>query len=80
MAVINDVYAEKWIPVKEKLPEIQDEYLVTWEAANSDRRYLQMLEYDIEDGQWILETYMESYKDVKIIAWMPLPQCYQGEV
>ena len=69
---------DKWIPTNEELPEKQDVYLVTWKSSLTNRLFLQMLEYDVEDGKWILEKYMESYKDVEIIAWQPVPEPYNG--
>lgn len=71
----------KWIPVTERSPEEQDEYLVTWTAeAFRDKPFIQMIEFDIEDRGWILERYMkEMYRDVTITAWMPLPEPYKEE-
>ena len=31
-------------------------------------------------GEWLLEDYVKNYPDVKVIAWMPLPEPYkEGE-
>lgn len=70
----------RWISVTERLPEEQDEYLVTWTAEGfRDKPFIQIIEFDIEDRGWILERYMkEMYRDVIITAWMPLPEPYKG--
>lgn len=77
MTLINEKNDKDWIPVTKKLPEKQDEYLVTWKMSNVDTLFLQILEYDILDKTWILEEYMKTYKDVEITAWKPLPQPYK---
>lgn len=53
----------KWIPVSERLPEEDGEYLVT--TINGD--------VDI----YVFHTW--GAKSPKVIAWMPLPEPYKAE-
>lgn len=67
----------KWILCEDELPEVDDEFLVTWTCKDCKRPFLAMLEFSQGEG-WIIEKYMLSYKDVKVVAWMPLPDAYKG--
>lgn len=54
--------AQQWIPVTERLPEVNGDYLVTGrQGAVNKRRY--------DDGHW--------YGNWAVIAWMPLPEAYR---
>ena len=62
----------EWIPVSERLPEIQDCYLVTtkWKGSYSGDVYIEtnMAVYRERPKEW----------DCKgVIAWMPLPEPYK---
>ena len=83
---------QRWIPVSERLPEEYGEYMITWTTSNSVARkegllgtaeYELTVEYDHENnrfkGEWVLDDYVKNYKDVKVIAWMPLPEPYRAE-
>lgn len=83
---------QRWIPVSERLPEGYGEYMITWTTSNSlarDGGFLGTAEYDLTGeydhennrfkGEWLLEDYVKNYKDVKVIAWMPLPETYRAE-
>lgn len=53
----------KWIPVTERLPKENGDYLVTGrKGAVNKRKY--------EDGRW--------YGNWAIVAWMPLPEPWKG--
>lgn len=84
----------KWIPVSERLPEKYGEYMITWTTSYSMvgghhglflgiAEYEILGEYDHENnrfkGEWLLEDYVKTYPDVKVIAWMPLPEPYKVE-
>jgi hypothetical protein len=83
---------QRWIPVSERFPEEYGEYMITWTTSNSLARkegFLGTAEYELSDeydhennrfkGEWILEDYIKNYSDVKVTAWMPLPQPYKAE-
>lgn len=54
---------QQWIPVTERLPEENGDYLVTGrQGAVNKRRY--------DDGHW--------YGNWAVVAWMPLPEPWKG--
>lgn len=54
----------RWIPVTDRLPKENGDYLVTGRhGAVNKRKY--------EDGRW--------YGNWAVIAWMPLPEPWKGE-
>ena len=80
----------EWIPVSERFPEEYGDYLITWTTSQTKRPFIGISEgevtseYDYEHNrfkfEWLLEDYVKNYPDVKVIAWMPLPEPYkEGE-
>ena len=70
----------RWIPVEERLPEKDDFVLVTVSGIYNHLTFsdaLQLASYTEDDG-WFIESYPE-WDDPNVIAWMPLPEPYQGE-
>ena len=75
-------------------PEEQMEYLVTLSVKQRNGKTYKFLAISewvpplindegdiIEDGEWGFESWMrESYDDVSVLAWMPLPDKYEEEV
>ena len=57
-----------WIPCEERLPEKYDEYLCCDKRGDYYVNYL-------EDADWA----REFTKNESIVAWMPLPNPYEGE-
>lgn len=59
----------RWIPVTERLPEEEDEYLVTIDG----NRYYATTSY------WSKGYYTAGWQwnDDNVIAWMPLPEPYK---
>ena len=76
-AIINcaDEYAEsmkqQWIPVTEKLPEEYGEYLVTKHTIGWNCEEYDVIDIAYFDGDGF-------HKADRVIAWMPLPEPYQG--
>lgn len=84
---------QRWIPVSERLPEEYGEYMITWTTSHSlvngeygflgIAEYESSGEYDYENnefkGEWLLEDYIKNYPNVKVTAWMPLPEPYKAE-
>lgn len=64
---------DDWIT--DRLPDVQDEYLVTWKTSACEKRFLAICEFEVDEECWIYEGYMNSYPNVEVIAWMPLPNC-----
>lgn len=66
--------ADGWIPCSERLPEIDEEVLVTNGGVMCVRSLTNTIDeelvWDDEYGQW------EDFEE--FIAWMPLPEPYKG--
>ena len=66
----------EWIPVTERLPDEDGEYLVTKKL-----RYFGNTEIDI--ACWFKNLMGDGnngfYKSEQVIAWMPLPKAYKEE-
>ena len=80
----------KWIPTDERLPEEPGEYLIVWtgilgeHGTKRTRPLMSIAEYEIYDPEnyadWITTMYeFEYYHDIKVLAWMPLPEPYRAE-
>lgn len=80
-----------WIPCSERLPEedlwtgmgkqFSNSVLMTMYDKNDEDL---IVDYGhTTDGEWYSETadeYIESIADWKVVAWMPLPEPYKGEI
>ena len=64
----------EWIPVSERLPELDGEYLITYLTqgvySEEDILVVCISDYDHDNGFW------KSRKG-KVIAWQPLPKPYE---
>jgi hypothetical protein len=59
-----------WIPVSEKLPEINDDVLISLEWGIDIGRY--------SGEEWCSE-WINNYDDGNVYAWMPLPKPYEPQ-
>ena len=70
-----------WIEVEERLPEKNDIYLVTWTGTLGSKRtrpFIALVEYIPEDNEWCtFEIEGHGYKNIEVIAWMPVPDPYK---
>lgn len=78
--IVNELaeeYNNGWIPCSERLPEAGKRYLVSaiWKDEDFEKHSVYDAVYGT-DGIW--HTY--EYKPImyEVIAWMPLPEAYQG--
>lgn len=66
----------KWIPVTEGLPEAEEIVLVTDGRKTGQRIVVKAFRYlDGDESKWHGPIGMHE-----VIAWMPLPEPYDGEV
>lgn len=85
-------YMNPWIPVTERLPEEDGEYLVTFESGYAedygfDPIGIAPFEVDCEGfGIWqerfhpvSLGSLGSEWVDIQVTAWRPLPEPYQEE-
>lgn len=76
--------AQRWIPVKEKLPEKEDRFLCTVEirSGNTSGLYIEICTFYkkpyLDEGFFKWEKGLK--REENVIAWMPLPEPYkEGE-
>ena len=66
----------RWIPVSERLPEENGQYLVTVKNLTGyEQLSNNVFECEFFEKDWIFK----GWKDNKVIAWMPLPKPYKAE-
>ena len=66
----------RWIPVSERLPEKNGNYLIQVNSSDGTAIITFMIvDHYNEDGTWL---HCDN-KTRKVIAWMPLPEPYKAE-
>ena len=75
---------QKWIPCNERLPNNMDDVLCCYEYKVTAGRYKGELSkyygvcfYSKYHKKWFGEEKLDSNR--KVVAWMPLPEPYEGE-
>lgn len=63
---------EDWIPVGEKNPDTEGEWIVTFETKSGAR--ISGTAY-FEHGEWMSYG---GFSDLKIVAWRPWPEPFEG--
>lgn len=75
VAALQEYKNHGWIPCSERLPDTGDMYLTTMEKVDNCRLGVCENYFSLSDG-W--ES--EEFSEYKVIAWMPLPEPYNGGV
>ena len=83
---------QRWIPVSERLPEEDGDYFVTYEKGYAEDYNFPPIgiagfDVDCESfGYWYeqfdrhtLGSLGSDWEEIKVIAWMPLPEPYMAE-
>ena len=70
-----------WIPVSERLPEENGQYLITVKYKHINDNYEDIYAEHGEwmDGKWDMFCFGHCGQVETILAWMPLPQPYKAE-
>lgn len=64
----------RWIPVTERLPEEDGDYLVCIKGTVAN------INGDIQNFfKWLQDSWFLNWMDDCVIAWMPSPKQYEGE-
>lgn len=67
-----------WIPVTDRLPDEQDEYLVLWKSKDTSwnkQLFYEILEFDLDAGNWVDDIpQSEPFGGFDVVYWMPLPE------
>lgn len=69
---------DEWISVEERMPNYLQKVLVTYIGYFDGKRHCDDVAYREFSGQWMWAL-DDTRVGVEIIAWMPLPEPYQGE-
>ena len=76
---VPTIEERKWIPCSERLPEEEEDSLITDGESMAVGYYRQDAKaWDSADFGWI-ENREKGYGINEVIAWMPLPEPYKGE-
>ena len=65
----------KWIPVSERLPNIEQDVLATTTLFGTREV---TFAWRINDGEWLIREGSSEAANNDILAWMPLPEPYKG--
>jgi len=77
---IYDIEYSKWIPVSERLPEENGQYIITVKYKHEEGYEDIYTEHgEWVDGKWDMFVFGHCGEVEKIPAWMPLPEPYEPQ-
>lgn len=78
--IVSAMPAPDWIPVSERLPEEDGDYLVTMVTPGylSGQPYTNWLYWDTADCDWLTDEAGDSVpeQETEVVAWRPIPEPY----
>lgn len=77
LEVIDELQSQ-WTPVTQRLPKNYERVIVTFEQKYGDSKYGVAIDC-VKNGKWHWEEEFPE-GDIKIVAWMPFPKPWSGEV
>lgn len=63
----------KWIDVKDRLPDIGDEYNVVLDLQDGDKPVSSTLFFEITTKRWMYQIHLDEECTVPVLFWQPLP-------
>lgn len=80
---MDEAENDGWIPVKERLPEEENERYYPMLNVATSYGAVKWGFYRVRDKQWYIyseihDEFIEA-RDKEIVAWQPLPEGYKGE-
>lgn len=80
---MDEAENDGWIPVKERLPEEENERYYPMLNVSTSYGAVKWGFYRVRDKQWYIyseihDEFIEA-RDKEIVAWQPLPNPYKGE-
>lgn len=78
----SEVPKAKWIPVSERLPEMDESVLICTDKGEMTVAYHTLKEWSEKETEWFVFGtlgFALTYEDDEVLAWMPLPEPYKGE-
>lgn len=80
LAAVN---SGRWIPCSDRMPDPGAFYLVTYKFDDEEHIRCHELYFGLsdcdEEPRWYVDDDLEDlYKPFTVIAWMPLPEAYNG--
>lgn len=79
--IVSAMRESEWIPVAERLPEEDGNYLVTMVTPGylDGRPYTNWLYWDSDGRDWVTDEAGDSVpeQETEVVAWMPLPKPYE---
>lgn len=80
---MDEAENDGWIPVKERLPEEENERYYPMLNVATSYGAVKWGFYRVRDKQWYIyseihDEFIEA-RDKEIVAWQPLPEPYKGE-
>lgn len=78
----SEVPKAEWIPVSERLPEMDESVLICTDKGEMTVAYHTFKEWSEIETEWFVFGtlgFALTYEDDEVLAWMPLPKPWKGD-